>query len=138
MKEKGELITVLTWIDGDTFDGLYQADVSLETTFALPWSWRRKIAIKLSGDAQVPVKVRCDGIDAPELHGETRTAGLFAKQYAEKICPAGTLVRIVTVGSGNEKYGRWLGRVTLPNGDEFAARMIAAGHATEYHGGKRP
>jgi micrococcal nuclease len=71
--------------------------------------------------------VRVQGINAPELG---RTGGLSARDYAAYICPPGTQVTLVSTEA--DKYGRFLARITLPDGSDFSQRMIEAGHAVSY------
>jgi micrococcal nuclease len=77
-------------------------------------------------DNHIPVKVRLQSIDAPELK---QPFGKAAKRYAS------TLVyhRTVTVlEEGTDKYGRTLGEVTLPDGRDFSEEMLRAGYAWHY------
>lgn len=105
---------VLDWIDGDTL----HVDADLGFSLHLHFT------------------VRVAGIDAPELHGETKAAGVAALNHARTIAPAGCFVIAQTAKSG-DKFGRWLAKVTLDDGRDFAAQMIAAGHAKSYDGGAR-
>jgi endonuclease YncB( thermonuclease family) len=130
-------VTVVRWIDGDTFHAVYRADVTVPATIQLPWQPGRDIKIELRGIAEIPVVVRCDGINAPELHGATKAAGLASKKFAEKLAPPQESVSVQTSPLGDDKFGRWLGTIQLLDGRDFGAAMIAAGHAVEYHGGKR-
>jgi micrococcal nuclease len=81
--------------------------------------------------------VRLYGSNAPELHGATREAGLAALNFAAALAPPGSAVAVESYKNGREKFGRWLAKVTLPDGRDVSAAMIAAGHAVSYDGGKR-
>lgn len=82
--------------------------------------------------------VRLAGIDAPEMRGANKTAGLAAKEFLESLLSAGRPVTIQSrKGNANDKYGRWLAQVLLMNGVDVSKQMIKAGHATEYDGGPR-
>lgn len=81
--------------------------------------------------------VRLAGVDAPELRARLaceRRAARQARDYvAARIAQARALtLRDVTL----DKYGRALARVYV-DGDDLAARLIAAGHGRAYAGGKR-
>lgn len=66
------------------------------------------------------------GIDAPEL---STPAGKVALQGAELLCPPGSRVNVLS--HSFDKYGgRFDGTITLPDGSDFAGRMIALGYAT--------
>jgi endonuclease YncB( thermonuclease family) len=72
-------------------------------------------------------EVRVYGMNAPELHSAGGTESLA---YAEEIAPVGT--RVTLTSSSRDKYGRLLATITLPDGSDFATRMIAAGQAVVY------
>ena len=71
--------------------------------------------------------VRVQGINAPELN---TAAGKAAAAYASSICPPGTLVMLEC--EDEDKYGRLLAYVIMPNGQDFGKMMIAAGQAVAY------
>ena len=100
--------TVISFHDGDT------AHLDLDLGFA----------IHLQG---VP-SCRVFGINAPEL---STAAGKAALAYALSICPVGSTVSVLS--HGWDKYGgRFDGSLTLPDGSDFAAQMLAAGQAVVY------
>lgn len=71
--------------------------------------------------------IRVQGIDAPELHD---AGGAAARDYANSIAPPGTLVTLTATKT--EAYGRFLAKITLPDGSDFSERMIDSGHATPF------
>lgn len=76
--------------------------------------------------------VRLKGIDAPELSGDTKTAGLAAKNYLATLLSAGPTVVITTeLRKDKDKYGRVLGTF-YANGLNVNQAMIDAGHAVQY------
>lgn len=104
---------VLDWHDGDT------AHVDVDLGFG-----QRAAAYDLKGRPQLSARVY--GINAPELG---TTAGAAALDYARTLCPAGTLITLIS--HGWDKYGgRFDATLTLPDGTDYATRMLAAGHAT--------
>jgi endonuclease YncB( thermonuclease family) len=66
-------------------------------------------------------------INAPELNTDEGKAALA---YALEICPVGTNVSVLS--HGWDKYHRFDGQMTLPDGSDFATRMLDAGHAVVY------
>lgn len=87
------------------------------------------------------VHVRLNGINTPELHatyGETQQAALKAKARVE-VLTLGKTVQLTTVkANSQEKYGRWLGNVSI-DGIDVNAAMIAEGLAKPWNGqGVRP
>jgi endonuclease YncB( thermonuclease family) len=76
---------------------------------------------------------RIKGIDAPEIHGPNKAAGLDAKTYLRSILP--TIVDAIVYGS--DKYGRTLLDIRLPDGLLVSEVMVRDGHAKPYDGGKR-
>jgi micrococcal nuclease len=87
---------------------------------------------------EIATLVRLAGIDAPELKGECeseRARARAAKEYLERAIASGpvTLAQI-----RYEKYaGRVMARVAASDGGDLSERLIAAGHARAYDGGKR-
>ena len=79
--------------------------------------------------------LRVYGIDSPEIG---TVAGNNAREFARTLMPASLAVQIQTFKDAKEKYGRYLAKITLPDGTDLAAAMIAAGHGTAYFGGTRP
>jgi endonuclease YncB( thermonuclease family) len=69
---------------------------------------------------------RIRGINTPELG---TAEGRAAKAAAEEILPAGS--QVLFVSKQLDKYGRPLGDLSR-NGVDFAAAMLAAGHAVPY------
>jgi endonuclease YncB( thermonuclease family) len=101
--------------DGDTC----HVDVDLGFGFILA-------ARNLAGKPLISCRIY--GINAPELN---TGAGKAALAYAQQICPPGTAVEVLS--HNYDKYGgRWDGTLTLPDGSDFAARMIEAGQAVPY------
>lgn len=90
-----------------------------------------------------PIGVRMAGIDSPEHQKPpARCAaevkrGLRAKVYAATIVHPGDAVILHWKASERDKYGRLLGRMSLPDGSDFAQRMITAGLARPYNGGAK-
>ena len=75
---------------------------------------------------RTPVKVRLNGIDAPE---QGQPFGERAKQFASALC-FGDEVTIKT--SGTDKYGRTLGDVVLVDGRILNQELVKAGMAWHY------
>lgn len=80
--------------------------------------------------------LRIYGIDAPERG--TPEGGL-AKAAAERLLAIepGQAITITTLKDKTEKYGRYLAKITLPNGEDYATLLIAEGYAVPYYGGPR-
>jgi len=77
---------------------------------------------------------RLTGINAPEIRGDQRQAGLVAKDQLQKFLDAAIALKVHTYKSG--KYGRYL--VTIyaeqPDGTylNLNEEMIRSGHADKY------
>lgn len=99
------------------------------------------VLVDLGLGVQLRDQVRVLGVDAPELHGSSRAAGLAARDYLNALVKDRRLVLRVDDASPREKYGRLLAAVFLvePDGTlrPVAALLLAAGHAKAYDGGRR-
>jgi endonuclease YncB( thermonuclease family) len=87
---------------------------------------------------EVATLVRLAGIDAPELKGECeseRARARAAREYLERAVAGGP----VMLGQIRyEKYaGRVMAKVATADGADLSERMVAAGFARLYDGGKR-
>lgn len=83
-------------------------------------------------------RCRVADIDAPEMRGVStadKAAAVRARDYLrDELCPRGVFrVRC----TGHDKYGRLLVAFAARGGGSVAQRMVAAGHAYEYHGGTK-
>jgi len=74
-------------------------------------------------------KIRLADIDAPELVGPCRPAGLAARNALRELV-AGKDVILLTRQDKAEKYGRWLGEIWLPGSTKSVNHwLVEAGHA---------
>ena len=111
---------VVRFLDGDTLD----------------------VLIDLVFHVSLRQRVRVYTLDCRETRTtnvEEKTLGLGDKAHAENLLPVDTVVNIRSYKDGfqNEKYGRWLASITMPDGRDFSATMIASGHGKQYFGGQR-
>jgi micrococcal nuclease len=84
----------------------------------------------------VRARLRVLGIDAPERWSP---AGRTAVAWARLELPVGAAVIVATHKDGTEKYGRWLARVVMADGRDYAAAAVAAGYALAWDGqGQKP
>lgn len=101
-----------------------------------------------AGTVDHPVPHRLDGIDAPDKDKPAERKA--AKKFLVDLLPSGTKVLVKCVKDRSrrkytekEKYGRWLGTIWLLDADgnpvepSVNTRMVEAGHAKPYSGGKR-
>ena len=70
--------------------------------------------------------IRLEGINTPEIRGDSRIAGLAARDHLRGLI-AGHPVRLRTAGKRG-KYGRIIGRLHA-NGQDINAAMVQSGHA---------
>ena len=76
-------------------------------------------------------KIRIFGINAPEVKGPQRVAGLASRDFLRSKLPEGKLVTINTIKDKQGKYGRYLARVDV-DGVDVATLLVAEGHAQIY------
>lgn len=88
--------------------------------------------VDLGFHINVTIKVRLYGINAPEIKGSTRDAGIKSRDWLSEQVLNKTLT-INTFKDKQEKYGRWLGTLSLPGIDKTINQtMIDLGLAVEY------
>jgi len=99
---------------------------------------------------QVQFLARLAGIDAPELHppkgglchaeGRERevAAARAARDALTALAARGAPLGLTAACGKFDKYGRLLVRLSAPGAGDFAAALLAAGHAVPYAGGKKP
>lgn len=74
------------------------------------------------------------GINAPEIHGDTKTAGMKTTTYVQETL-ADKEVIIMSLKDEKEKFGRWLGRIYYHNGKDWVnlnQELIDKGLAVKY------
>ena len=71
--------------------------------------------------------VRVQGINTPEL---SQSGGAAARDFARQLLPLEMAVTFVL--TKQDKYGRVLAKIVLPDGRDFGDTMIAAGYAVPY------
>jgi micrococcal nuclease len=74
----------------------------------------------------VAVRVRLDGIDCPE---KRQAFGTRAKQFTSR---AAFGKRVEVLDKGQDRYGRTLGEIILPDGSSLNQQLIAEGYAWWY------
>ena len=85
-------------------------------------------------------RVRLNGINAPELHSKDpaeRERGKAATEHLKTLIMGEGQLVVTTVLDKQEKYGRFLAKITNASGEDVNAEMVKAGHAKPYDGGKR-
>ena len=82
-------------------------------------------------------KIRLYGINAPELRGATKAAGIASRDFLDSLLN-GKEVHIETRKDKKCKFGRWLGTIWVPVEEDSQTmlnvnqRMINAGHAIKF------
>ena len=77
-------------------------------------------------------KLRLANIDAPELRGEDRPAGIASRDRLRELI-LGKNVRVKTFKDKKGKYGRYIAVVYHPNGRNINQQLVSEGHAIEKH-----
>lgn len=78
---------------------------------------------------------RLSGINAPE--NDKPSTAFLANLLATETAWANAGADHTVTTTKADKYGRWLVTIPLLNGETANDRMIVAGHAAAYEGGKR-
>jgi len=93
--------------------------------------------IDVGFDIHYKEKMRLNGIDGPELRTKNikeKELGYKARDYVRDLI-LGETVEIKT--TKEDKYGRYLVDIYLPDGTHLNKHLIDIGYAKEYHGGKK-
>lgn len=81
---------------------------------------------------------RIQGIDAPEIRGKTKEAGLAAKAALTEFLGDGSMVSVETIKApSKDKYGRYLADPFVAGSGFASEYMIENGFAKPYNGGAR-
>lgn len=91
-----------------------------------------RMRIDLGVPTALEANVRVGHVNAPEAG---TAEGQAATVWAERVLRPGSQVDLHS--RGLDKYGRPLADVRLPDGSDYAHRLIDAGHAIPYEGGSR-
>jgi micrococcal nuclease len=75
--------------------------------------------------------VRLLGVNTPEIVGESRAAGLAAKEWVELELARHDKLLIETHLDKNDKYGRLLATVWLSDNETLNEAIIADGHGVK-------
>ena len=89
-------------------------------------------------EQEILVKVRLAGVDAPELAAVCEEARQRAQRSRDLLVQQVDGARVLLVRIRGDKYfGRVIGHVMTPNGEDLSALLLAAGLAVPYAGGRR-
>jgi endonuclease YncB( thermonuclease family) len=84
------------------------------------------VRVDLGFDVNININVRVAGVNAPEDRTpEGRAATLFAVTLL-----SGSPITLRT--EHDRSFARWIGEIWLPDGSNYAERLIAAGHGVPY------
>lgn len=104
------------------------------------WEYRARVLRVVDGDTydldvdlgfyvRVTIRVRLRGASCPETRAP---GGLEATAFVMQAFAAqGDRCVVVTSADPARSFERWVARVTLPNGTDLAALLVARGHAVE-------
>lgn len=88
-----------------------------------------------------PIAVRIDHVNTPEKRAPAPACeialGERASAFAHEAMPDGTNVTVLYDDRRQDKYGRLLARIVLPNGRDYGQSLIEAGLAKPYNGEKK-
>jgi micrococcal nuclease len=87
--------------------------------------------IDLGCHIKVEKQIRLYGINTPELRGDTKLAGLEARDFLSSQI-LNKDVYIQTFKDKTEKYGRLLAKIYIEGGTYINELMVSSGHAVPY------
>lgn len=88
--------------------------------------------VDLGFKVRIVMDFRLAGINAPEMSGVDAAKGIAAKEFLTMLLAD---KEIVVTSTKTEKFGRWLGVVSVKNGDAWTSvnqTMIDTGHAVSF------
>ena len=89
-------------------------------------------------EQEILVKVRLAGVDAPELNATCEESRRTAQLARDLVVQEVEGARVVLVRIRGDKYfGRVIGHVMTPKGEDLSSLLLAAGLATPYSGSRR-
>ena len=115
------------------------------------WTYKATVVRHLDGDSLIAridlgfrlwseQHLRLAGLDTPELRsrdpGQRRDA-VAARARIAALLPLGAACTVETRPDPRDEYGRWLCRITAPDGTDVNAMLLAEGLARPYDGGAR-
>lgn len=74
------------------------------------------------------LRLRLLGVNAPEMHGESRVAGEKAKHFTTQLLDQD----VVITTHKSDSFGRWLANISLSNGKLFNDLLIQSGNAVPF------
>lgn len=99
-----------------------------------------RVVLDLDFHVGLTEPMRLYGINCPEL---STPAGKAAADFVQQLMPVGTTVTVQSHKNpddsipAQEKYGRWLADIWLPDGRHLNQLLLDAGHAVVYFGGAK-
>jgi endonuclease YncB( thermonuclease family) len=93
--------------------------------------------VDLGFHASMDIKIRLLDIDAPEIRGSERVAGMEALRFAnnlisEKAFAIDTEWHVTIITHKLDSFGRWLANIVFHDGVDLADELIKSGHAVKY------
>lgn len=96
-----------------------------------------ELVVDLGFTVSVNVEFRLLGINAPELKGAAKAAGLASKAHLEGLLAQGKLSLKSLKHLKADKYGRWLASITVTRADSSSfdanQQMLTDGFAVAYN-----
>lgn len=102
---------VLSVYDGDTIR------VEIDLGFGMKWS----------GDGK-GVQIRLFGINSPEIKGNEKNSGILSRDWLRSQIEGKEII-LKTIKDSTEKYGRYLGIVFTPEGENLNESLVSKGLA---------
>jgi micrococcal nuclease len=98
-----------------------------------------KVRAQIWLEQEIVVRVRLAGVDAPEMTAPCEGARKLAEEARSLVVREIEGARVIlTHIHGGKYFGRVIGRVQTPKGDDLSTLLLEAGLAVPYSGGRRP
>lgn len=97
-----------------------------------------EVRVQIWLEQEILVKIRLAGIDAPELRAPCESARAAAQAARDLVVQEVEGARVLLTRIHGDKYfGRVVGRVQTPKGEDLSSLLLSAGLAVPYAGGRR-
>ena len=93
-----------------------------------------EVIVDLGFNTSMDIRVRLLGIDAPEIRGAEKKAGIESLKFASQLIVQKSIGQwpVTIYTHKKDSFGRWLADIVFTDGTDLADELINNGYAVEY------